>query len=137
MTGAHHVANGGARSWHLSRAAPATQLLNELVDLTEPGRPERLTLGEQSPRRVDRQPPAERGIAAAEQRSLVARLAEPEIAVGEKLRGRIGVLTLHDVEVFRPEARLLPRKCRRAFGRARAIVRAEGSSRHEPVVGPP
>ena len=85
--------------------AVAAQLAGQLDHLTERRRAERLALREQAPRRVDREPTAERRRALVDETALLAGCAEPELLVAEQLAGRVGVLALDDVEVAGPDAR--------------------------------
>src|SRR4051794_31019876 len=92
------------RAGHLTRAGLAPQLQHDLVDLAQPGRADRLAVGEAAAVRVDRQPAADRGRAALDQRLLLAVLAEPGLGEVHDLGAGLGVLELRDVDVARPEA---------------------------------
>src|SRR4051794_16196396 len=93
----------------LPRAAAAAQLVDDLVDLAEAGRADRLALRQQASRRVDRQPAAEARRAGLDERAALAGRAEAELLRRNDLGAAVGVLQLDDVDVVGAEARRLVR----------------------------
>ncbi len=87
-------------------ASPA-QLAHDLDHLRRAGCAHRMALGEQPARRIDRNPPADAGRAAVEQRGALAARAEPERLVVDQLGDRERVVHFGDVDILRAETRLL------------------------------
>jgi hypothetical protein len=94
MPGTHHVPEPDAGRLDLPRTAPSTQLLDQLVQLTEPRRAEGLALREQSAGHVDRDASLERRRTAAQQGALFAPRTQAEVGVRDEFGRRVGVLAL-------------------------------------------
>src|SRR5262245_417206 len=107
MTGPHDVTEADASALDLASAAPAAHLLDQLVDLAQAGGAERLALGKEAPGDVDGDASAERGGAAAQQGSLLAGRAEPQVGVGDELGAGVGVLAFDEVDVVDADPRVL------------------------------
>jgi len=110
------------RALDLPRPGLAAQLVHELDDLAERGRPERFALREQAAARIHRPGAAQRGRARREQRGLLTRGTQIELLVREELARRVGVLALDDVEVVGTDARFGVRVARRESGRRNDVV---------------
>src|SRR5512132_2669843 len=106
------------RAGDLALAGLAAQLQDDLVDLWQAGRPDRLAVGRTAAVGVHRQAPVQARGAALDQGLLLAVLAEPGVGEVHDLRAGLGVLKLRDVDVLRPDPGLLERG-RRGLGRRR------------------
>ena len=110
----------------LALAGVAPQVRGHLVDVGDAGGAERMTLGEQTARHVDRNPPPERHIAVVDQPSRVAVPAQPEVLVVEDLGGGEAVVEFDEIHILRPEAGHL-------VGRGRSLAGAGVDIRHDQV----
>jgi len=81
-----------------------------------------MALGQQAAAGIDHALSAEAGLAGPQQLGPVARLAEPQLLVGHELRRRGGVVELDDVDLVRPDARLLVRLRGGPHGGSRLVV---------------
>jgi len=128
----HHVAHRHA-ALGPGGSLPVPELLGELVHLAETRRTERLTLGQQAPRGIDREPAAKGGVAAAQQAA-----SSPACRAEIPVRKQLGPLSVswHSTRSMSP-GRLPPpgRRARRRVpsGSSGAAGRRQ---RDEPVVGP-
>ena len=110
------------RSGDLAVAGFAAQLDDDLVDLAQARRTDRLTVGHEAAVGVDRQPAADLGGAVGDELLLLAVGAEPVLREVDDLRPGVGVLQLDDVHVRRAEPGGLERGARRVDGRLGAAA---------------
>ncbi len=96
---AHRLDQPGAGALDLALAGLAAQLPDDLGDLREAGRAERVAAGEQAAGRVDRLGAADRRFARRGGARGAARVRQPERLDGDELADREGVVDLEHVDV--------------------------------------
>ena len=94
------------------------------MHLAQPGRADRLAVGQAAAVGVDRQPAADLGLAGQDQLLLLAVRAQTGLGHVHQLGAGLGVLDLGDVDIAGPDAGLLERRARPRHGRARRRARA-------------
>src|SRR5439155_3000703 len=92
-----HVRQAHTRPVDLAGTRTAAQVLDDLEDVGDARRPERMALGEKTPGDVHRDAAAVRRLAVVDQAAGLALAAEAEVLVVQQLRRREAVVQLDEV----------------------------------------
>ena len=103
------VLQADLRALDLALVGLAAQLPGELGALGQAGGAERMALGDQAAGRVHHPPAAVGRVLGIDELAALALLGQAERLVGDQLVGGEAVVQLDDVDVVRPDARLLVR----------------------------